>query len=176
MFVCDSRGSTDFKECITVLPIPPPLLPTTFPHLLCPPSLPPPPPSSYKAAQRHIRGAPPLIRVTNWGLARAETPPHLHGHVTFKEVRRVKGYVGGGISLTGQRGRGVKDGEWEATQRLKLHDYLCFYFGRLSTVGQQSLFLFSTLLQPSPKKNCITRLLRYPKSSDVTVNVYQGLT
>lgn len=56
----------------------------------------PPTSSSYKAAQRHIGGAPPLIRVTNWGLARAETPPHLHGHVTFKEVRRVKGHVGGG--------------------------------------------------------------------------------
>lgn len=102
MFVCDSGGSTDFKECITVLPSPQPPPPNKL-------SSPPLPsffsPSSYKAAQRHIRGAPPLIRVTNWGLARAETPPHLHGHVTFKEVRRVKGYVGGGrISLTGQRG------------------------------------------------------------------------
>lgn len=50
-----------------------------------------------KAAQQPARGASALIRVTNWGLARAETPPHLHGHVTFKEVRRVKGHrrVGG---------------------------------------------------------------------------------
>lgn len=78
-------------------------------------------PSSYKAAQRPIRGAPPLIRVTNWGLARAETPPHLHGHVTFKEVRRVRGHVGGGgrggISLTEKRG--VKGGKRKATRQQK---------------------------------------------------------
>lgn len=61
------------------------------------------PSSSYKAAQRPIRGAPPLIRVTNWGLAGAETPPHLHGHVTFKEVRRVKGRVVGGRGEGGVR-------------------------------------------------------------------------
>lgn len=100
MFVCDSGGSTDIEECITA-----------------------PPSSSYKAAQRHIRGAPPLIRVTNWGLARAETPPHLHGHVTFKEVRRVKGHVGGwvggGISLSKQTERGVKGGKWKATRQQK---------------------------------------------------------
>lgn len=96
------------------------------PHLsspaLLPPSLPSPP--SYKAAQRPIRGAPPLIRVTNWGLAGAETPPHLHGHVTFKEVRRVRGRVVGGerrgrvwISLTEQTKRRVKGGKHQATSR-----------------------------------------------------------
>lgn len=81
-----------------------PATPTFPPPALLPPSLHRPPhphpSSSYEAAQRPIRGAPPLIRVTNWGLARAETPPHLHGHVTFKEVRRVKGRV------VGREGRG----------------------------------------------------------------------
>lgn len=73
--ICVSGGSTDFQECRTVLP----------PFILTPPS------SLCKAAQRPIRGAFPLIRVTNWRSAGAKTPPHLQGHVTFKEVRGVKG-------------------------------------------------------------------------------------
>lgn len=97
------------------------------PHLsspCSPPYIPPRPPPSYKAAQQPIRGAPLLIRVTNWRLAGAETPPHLHGHVTFKEVRRVRGRVLGGerrgrvwISLTEQTKRGVKGGKRQATRR-----------------------------------------------------------
>ena len=63
-----------------------PCLPS--PPLPCSPSavpvLPTPPPSPYKAAQQPIRGASPLIRVTNWRSAGAKTPPHLHGHVTLK--------------------------------------------------------------------------------------------
>lgn len=75
----------------TPLPLRPPTPPDTPPENFLPPALP------NKAAQQPTRGASALIRVTNWGLVRAETPPHLHGHVTFKEVRRVKGHrrVGG---------------------------------------------------------------------------------
>lgn len=74
----------------------------------CPAPLPTPPPSRTsslcKAAQRPIRGAFPLIRVTNWRSAGAKTPPHLQGHVTFKEVRRVKGRAVEGVA---ERGGGV---------------------------------------------------------------------
>lgn len=105
-----------------------PATPTFPPPALLPPSHPPrpppsPPSSSYEAAQQPIRGASPLIRVTNWGLAGAETPPHLHGHVTFKEVRRVKGRVVGGerrgrvwISVAEQTKRGVKGGKQQAAR------------------------------------------------------------
>lgn len=90
VFVCVSKGVQTLKECIIVLPTalltPPP--PTHTQKNFLPPALP------NKAAQQPTRGASALIRVTNWGLVRAETPPHLHGHVTFKEVRRVKGHRG----------------------------------------------------------------------------------
>lgn len=96
VFVCVSKGAQTLKECTSVLPTP---------LLLLLRPLPTPPPKNFlplalpnKAAQQPTRGASALIRVTNWGLVRAETPPHLHGHVTFKEVRRVKGHRGvGGV-------------------------------------------------------------------------------
>ena len=45
------------------------------PQLSSPPSCSPSPPtSSYKAAQQPSRGAPPLIRVTNWGAGRGRDP------------------------------------------------------------------------------------------------------
>lgn len=58
VLVCDSGGSTELEECITVLPppeSPPPSLPPSPPP--SPHSHPPPfPPSFCKAAQRPIRG------------------------------------------------------------------------------------------------------------------------